>query len=318
MKNLKKIAFSIGLVICLLFMLEKVYDHFIYQNKNIKTNFIATEKVNAEILFEGSCIPYQTINPSIIENETGLKTYNLASNHSDLAENYLNIYLYLNNNPAPKIIFLFTGPETFDENYNGFNSYRYTCFVDDRKVDEVINELDPNYHKYLWFPFMKYAYYNSKITFPVLQGVKHSLNNKHLPYLIDGYDSPFKTIDKFNLLYKDLYKNQIEFQWSKNREKYLMKIINLCQASKIQLVLFDPPSLLLNIKKHQNNRQIIRKKIKAIALKNNIPFWIFDSLKVCYQKEKFVSNYHLIESESIKFNKSLAKSIKRKIKYGFN
>lgn len=318
MKNLKKIVFSLGLVICLLFMLEKTYDFFIFQNKNIKTNFISSEKVNAEILFEGSCIPYQTISPNIIQNATGLKTYNLASNHSDLAENYLNLYLYLKNNPAPKIIFLFTGPETFDENYNGFNSYRYSCFVDDKKVNQVIQDLDPNYHKYLWFPFMKYAYYNSNISFPILQGVKHYWNNKHLPYLIDGYDSPFKIIKEFKPRYKDLYRNQQGFKWSIKREKYLSKIIKLCQHSKIQLVLFDPPSLLLNFKKHQNNRLSIRKKIEKIAFKNNIPFWSYDTLNICHEKEKFISNYHLVEPESIKFNKTLAQSIKRKIKYGFN
>jgi hypothetical protein len=165
---------------------------------------------------------------------------------------------------------------------------------------------------------MKYAYYNSNISFPILQGVKHYWNNKHLPYLLDGYDSPFKIIKEFKPRYKDLYRNQQGFKWSLKREKYLSKIIKLCQNSKIQLVLFDPPSLLLNFKKHQNNRLSIRKKIEKIAFKNNIPFWSYDTLNICHEKEKFISNYHLVETESIKFNKTLAQSIKRKIKYGFN
>ena len=187
MKSVKKIALLISIVIGLLFILEKTYDFFIFKNKNIKTNYISSEKVNAAILFEGSCIPYQTISPQIIKNETGLETYNLASNHSDLAENYLNIYLYLKNNPAPKFIFLFTGAETFDENYNAFNSYRYSCFTNDQEVKNIIKELDPEFSSWLWIPFMKYAYYNSKITFPTVQGVKHFLDrNKHV-YVTELY-----------------------------------------------------------------------------------------------------------------------------------
>ncbi len=311
MKSVKKIAMLTLLLVSLLFILEKTYDFFIFNNKNIKTNYISSEQVNASILFEGSCIPSQTISPEIIKKETGLNSYNLASVHSDLAENYLNIYLYLKNNPIPKIIFLFTGPETFDENYNSFNSYRYSCFVKQKEVNKVIKDMDPDYYQYLWIPFMKYAYYNSKITFPTIQGIKHTIEKKHFPYLKDGYESLFRYKVQPNKKYEELYSSQLNFKWSKKREKYLNKIIQLCHSKKIKLILFDPPSLLIDYSKHQKNRNNIIYNIKKIAKNKNIPFLTFDTLKVCLQKDKFVSNYQLIEKESNQFHKILSKTIKK-------
>jgi len=172
MKNILKILVSLVVIWFVLVGLSKLYDFALLHNTNIKAAYVQKTKIEADILIHGPCEPLWMISPKTLDKQTGLRSYNLSSSHSDFADNYLHLYFYLKNNKAPKYLFLYATPESMDPKYNTFNTYRFAAFVDDPVVDSVIKENDPAYYQWTKIPFMKYAYYSNKINFDALTGLK--------------------------------------------------------------------------------------------------------------------------------------------------
>ena len=89
MRKIYKLFFLSLLLLLILVVLEKTYSFLLAHNKNIKVSYVTSEKINAEVLILGNCVPYTTISPKILQEKTNLKTYNLAEHNADFAENYL-------------------------------------------------------------------------------------------------------------------------------------------------------------------------------------------------------------------------------------
>ncbi len=290
--------------------LTSLYDFALKQNCNRKASYVQQAKINADILIHGPCEPLWFIPPYILDKQTGLKTYNLALSHSDFADNYLHLYFYLKNNTPPKYLFLFVTPESMDRNYNTFNTYRFAEYLGDTTVNDVIKESDSVYYFWTKVPFMKYAYYSSKINFDVLQGLKHYFTHRTLPYFVDGYEPPLQIkwdnhLEKFIQLYPKGY----NFKWDKLREKYLRKTIELAQRKGSKVFLFESPILKESLQ-YQPNREEIVRKITEIANKYNIIYKQFEYMKISESRENFMSAVNLNLNSSRIFTEELGKYIK--------
>jgi hypothetical protein len=245
------------------------------------------------------------ISPKVLDIKTGKHSYNLALSHSDFADNYLHLYFYLKNNKAPKYMFLYVTPESMDEKYNTFNTYRFAPFLNDKVVDSVVRELDPEYHKWTFIPFMKYAYYNNKINFEVVQGLKHFTTGKSIPYHEDGYEPPIQVVwDNHLEEFIQLYPHGYNFEWNRLREKYLCKTIELATAHNIEVFLYESPVLKEAIK-YQPNRGKITGRIKEIAVKYGIKYVQFDAMKIAESRKYFMSTLNLNLEGSKIFTDSL-------------
>jgi len=308
-----KTLFTIVIVLALLFSVSKLYDFALKYNVNLKTSYIQKGQINADILIHGPCEPLWMISPEILDKQTGLKSYNLALSHSDFADNYLHLYLYLKNNRAPKYLFLYVTPESMDTVYNTFNAYRFSAFLEDDTVNNVIKECDANYYKWIQIPFMRHAYYNNKINFNVAQGLKHYFSNRSIPHFADGYEPPFQVkwdnhLEKFIKLYPDGY----NFKWNKLREKYLRKIIELAQAKNIEIYLYESP-VLKEALQYQPNRNEMIEKIKFIANDYNIQYLQFNDMKIAESREYYMSTLNTNLKGSAIFTDSLGKYIYNQI-----
>ena len=65
---------------------------------------------------------------------------------------------------------------------------------------KTLKEENHNYYRWTFIPFMKYAYYNSKFNFNVIQGIKHYIKKKPTTLQLTGY-SPCvsETFQEYNL-----------------------------------------------------------------------------------------------------------------------
>lgn len=309
MKKISTYFLYCSLFTLILIACEKLYDFFLLENHNIKTSYITKEKVNADVLILGNCVPYTTISPEIIEEKTKLKTYNLAEHNADFAENYLSIYLYLKNNKAPKFALLYISPETFDDRYNSFNSCRFSSFLNEDVVAKVIQEEDPKYYKWTAIPFMKYGYYNNQFTFNVIQGGKHYFQKRHTPYLKDGFNPHFNLENKSNIAFNESYVRNQEFKWSKTKEKYLIQLIQLAQKKKIKLIFYESP-MYTKLLKFQANRKDILDRTKRIANAYKIDYLVFDTMEISNSKKNFISTNSMNYESSKKFTILLSNYIK--------
>ena len=245
--------------------------------------------------------------------ETKLKSYNLALSHSDFADNYLHLYLYLKNNKAPKYLFLYVTPESLDKKFNTFNTYRFANYTNDSLVKEVLAENDPDYNRWTSVPYMRFAYYNSYTMFNAIQGCKHYYSDKAEAYYPSGFEPPAKIVWDNHL--EDMqhqYPKGYTFVVDPLRIKYMGKIIELAQKNDIKVILYESPVLkesLSNLK----NREEMLEQIKRVAKDYNIKYVQFDDLPLAGSRDYFISSLNL-NLKGIKiFNDTLANYMKREL-----
>lgn len=312
MKNRKtyKIAvIIIGLIVCL-FVLEKAFDFGIRHNLNLKLSYVSSNKIDAELLVLGPCEPLWMVSPEILQEETAMKCYNLANSHSDFADNYLHLLLYLQNNKAPKSLLMYVTPESFDTNYNTFYSYRFSAFMNDETVDKTVAECDTDFYKWSKVPFMRYGYYNHQTWFLAIQGWKHYFSKKPRPYYPDGFEPPARIVwDNHYDNLKKLYPKGYTLSWSSMRQKYFEKIIDLCKQKNIEVVLYESP-ILKEVADYQYNRALRVEMIQGITKKYGLTFLQFENVGWAGDRRYFISPMVTTLEGSFLFSEVLGKRFK--------
>lgn len=330
---MKKLLLALLSVLVVLLVLERTWDFLIKENKNIKLSHAVKGGIDVPILFHGPCEPLFTISPSYLDSLTGIKSYNYALRHTDFADNYLHLYLYLKHNKAPQKLFLYVTPESFDLRFNTFHTFRFATWLNDTVVSKTIKEMDPDYFQYSWFPFAKYAYYNTYKTFDAIQGFKNWMSSDETPYFEDGHvphentnytreDDGFiapkqlsyadgNTVEELEngKTYYEIYDSNEVFTWNKTREKYFRKIIEISQSAGIEIVLYESTPYWGSIV-GQKNRQEFLTKTKNIANEFGIQYLIYDSLAIGKSKENFVCPLILGEAAGKIFMQNLAEQIR--------
>lgn len=306
-----KIIVSLLIIWFSLVGLSHVYDFALDKNCNIKASYIQNTKIDADVLIHGPCEPLWMIYPKLLDMNSGLRSYNLALAHSDFADNYLHLYLYLKNNKAPKIMFLFVTPESVDsKKYNTFHTYRFAPYVGDPVVDSVLQENDSAYFRWTKIPFMKYAYYGNNVNFDVIQGLKHYFTHKTIPRFADGYEPPFYRVwDNHFEEFMKLYPQGYLFDWDPLREKYLRKTIELSHQHGIRIILYESPVLQESLD-FQSNRDEVVNRIRGVASEYGVQYVQFQDMEMAKSRKYYTSPLNTsIEGARI-FTDSLGKYIK--------
>ena len=297
-------------LLVLMYGLEKIYDFGLLHNQNIKLTNVQVSPKNAEILVHGPCEPLWMVSPELLDSITGVHSYNLALSHSDFADNYLHLYYYLRTNRPPSMLLLYVTPESLDRRYNTFNSYRFAPYLQDTLVAEVVRECDPDYYRWHFIPFMKYAYYNNRVTFEMLQGWKHFLTGRRNAYYESGFEPPAKRVwGNHQGDFIELYKKNVEFSIDSIRVKYLVKTIRLARKNGIKVYLYESP-VLREALAFQPNRARMLGYIESVALAEGVPFVKFENLEMAKHRKYFISALNCNMEGVRLFNDTLGKLIR--------
>ena len=303
-----KIVLLLVFTMAFLFLLEKAYGFLLLKNKNIKASYVLTEKVNVDLLVHGPCEPFWMINPKQLDSLTNLSSYNLALSHSNFADNLLHLNLYLKNNDPPEYMLLYVTPESLDERFNTFNTYRFTAHLEDTLVNKIVKEFDPDYYRWHQIPFMRHAYYSNFINFKVVQGFKHYLTNRKIPFHPTGYEPPIIQEwhhQQFDELI-EFYPERTTFVWSERREKYLRKLLDYTRDKGIKVILYESPVFKKSVV-YQLNRGKFIEKIQKIAAEKKVPYWVFDDLEMANDVSNFFSTLNTTTKGSVIFTDTLGK-----------
>lgn len=308
----KLILTAIGIYLLLL-LLEKGCDFGLRHNQNLKLTAISSSPARAAILFHGPCEPLWMIAPAQLDSITGTRSYNLALSHSDFADNYLHLYMYLQFNKPPGHLFLYITPESMDRRYNTFNSYRFAAYLNDREVRQVVRENDPGYEAWCWMPFMRYAYYNNKISFEVLQGYKHFFEGKKEAYYPDGFEPPANRVwGNHAAGFAELYDRNNYFAWDALREKYLLKTIRLAREKGVRVHLYESP-VFEGALAWQPNRGDMIGRIRDLAESEQVDFIQFKNMPMAAKKELYISTLNFNMAGLRLFNDTLGRYIRKNI-----
>ena len=303
-------------VICLiivLFSLDKAIKFLLLKNINFKSAYIAKHPIEADIIIHGPCEPEWMIDPSIIDSKVGSKTYNLSLNHSDFADNYLHLYLYLKHQKAPQYLFLYATPVSFDEKLaNTFNTYRFAPFIRDSIVYKTVKENDPSYAKYSFIPVMRFAYYSDFTYLKAIQGGYYFLTNRINVEHPDGYAPALSSWNTAISEYRANHSYFKKMNWSNLREKYFRKTIELAQSKEIKVIIYESP-IYKPDEAQLVNRKVMMDKIKSVTDNYKVPFLVFDTLAMANNRENFFSTYNTTYKGSCEFSSYFANYIKNNI-----
>lgn len=283
-------------------------------NRNFKPSFIQRGGINTDYLFLGPCETEFAINPDSLLPITGVSSYNLGFTHSDFAENYLNLYLFLKHNRAPKLLILYATPECFDSAVaNTFNSYRFTINCRENHVKETIKEMDPGYGSWSWLPFMRYSYYNNFTLFKAIAGWGDKVSGKTAPKSSSGFDPPHPALYLNNKTINPLTPPNGYFTWYPSRERYFRKILKLAQDKHIPVLVYEShvwePGAKL-----QKNRNDFLLKIDSICSEFNVPFKLFTEKEISGDDSSFYTVYNFTPKGIKAFNKILGEYLRDSIK----
>lgn len=317
---IKKTIILFLLLISTVYALDLLFHFGLSHNLNLKATYVTQGNKQNQVLVEGPCEPLFTMDPAYLQPKTGKKIYNLSLNHSDYADNYLHIYLYMKNNPAPEYLLLYATPESFDLRFNTFHPYRFVSFLSDSAVQSTIQDNDEDYASIMHIPLLRYSYFGSQLIFPALQGIKHWTGGKKEPYFVNGHQ-PHKSRGKEagSLIFDvqlDEYGNRPEdatnkvFVWDINREKYFRKILDLAQKNGTKTIVYESPGYT-EIFATQVNRKEVLQKIQTIAHEYKAPYWVFDHLPIGVEKENFICPLIMNSAASKQFMDTLAVRINK-------
>jgi len=318
----KKAVILSFLLFAFVLLFNSIYRFALMNNVNLKTAYITSHKIDADVLFHGPCEVLFTINPQYLQTKWNKKIYNLSLDHSDFADNYLHLYLYLQNNKIPEYLFLYVTPESFDLNYNTFHTYRFLPFMNDSVVKSVVKECDTNYTAWSYWPLLKYTYFGNRLNFLAVQGMKHFITGRDSAYFKDGYEAhnhnPLRYLDgeisNDSLVFGKLpssntYQLGVSFKWNERRAKYFAKLLELATSKGIKVITYESPSYAAIVETEPDRIEFLQ-KARRIAHKYEVPYWIFDDTPISDSISNFVSPQIMNSKASEQFMDILYKKIK--------
>lgn len=275
-------------------------------------NKINEGKINAEILVSGTSRALKAINPKIIEENTGMSCYNIASDGSDLGVQFPKLKWYLEKNKKPKILIQDISQFGGGISHTVYEPFKYLPYLSNDSLFYGLLKIDHEFwnQKYI-FP-SNLIFYNFDFYAKVAQELLNDFKNKD-PF-IDGFlpDNSKWAVDFKK--YKKEHPNGINCKASTNYKKYLRNLVNFCEKQKIILILIVLPNYY-GLRKIMKNEDEVFNFYQSLTNNYEVYYINFFESEISKKKDNFYNFTHLNANGAIKFSKILSERIKSLIKY---
>lgn len=270
-------------------------------------NKIDGGEINADIIVSGSSRALKAVNPIIIQRETGLTCYSIASDGADLGVQLPKLKWYLNRNKKPKI--LIQDIAQFGDGISNriYEPFKYLPYLSDDSLYLGLLKVDRDFwiHKYLYPSNL--IYYNFDFYSKLFQELFLTL--KEEDNFINGFlPDNSKWSANFELL-KNENPNGFEAYISTDYEVYLRELKQLCLEKKI-IVLFTVLPVYQKVQDLTKNKEAA---IEFYSSLEDIPHaYYVDLLDSVFtsDKENFYNFTHVNLNGANKYSSTLSKQIK--------
>ena len=271
------------------------------------TSFYNLEKNSLDIMFFGSSHSYSTFNPEIIEKESGLKSYNFATQQQPIQITYHYMIEALKTQ-KPKYFILESHMLTLNYDYAAEGTVRDA--LDKMKISknkiEAINIAIENKKDRASY-YINLIKYHSRYKELTLSDIKEGLLQKGIDNngFISLESKPEIMVDNKKIINKNS-KKEIYY---KNIE-YLNKIIELAKENDIELILVKTPCQMTEETQAKVNW------IEEYVKEHNISFIDYNKKfkELDIQEGDFYDLGHLSGSGADKVSKNFAKYIQKREK----
>ncbi len=302
----------------LLFMAPLVVLAFIadrYINNTLKTsktgdyavwNDILEGKVDADIVIYGSSRAWLHLNPKIIEDSTGLNTYNLGIDGHNFYMQYLRHDLLLKYDKPPSTIILSLDNFTFDKKKELYNPEQFLPYLGNKEILDATKT------------YFGFDYYDYKLPLVRYAGKKDALKNA------------LKIMLKPSLNYIDRYKGYSgqDLIWNNDLDRAMAiqktyvqhfdsatislfdQFLRETRDRKIEIIMVYSPEFIGGQQFVSNRKQVFA-IYDSFARKYQIPFFDYSTDSMSQNKDYFYNSQHLNSNGANIFTRKVIHDIKR-------
>lgn len=269
-------------------------------------NKIVEGKINAEILICGSSRSYVGIDPITMSKATGLKVFNISLNGSRLGVQLPVLKTYLKYNKKPKILIQELGFESLTLDNKIYAPYKYLPYLSKQELYKGLKKIDPELWYQKYSPTADFIYLNTDFQKMFLRDLYFTLIKKN-DYLHNGYNpnSNTWTINEQEFIN---HPRNIYFKSTKEAEKYLIEIIEICKKLDINLMFVTTPAYY-KIQQLEFNQKNMIETYTKISQKYKILYINYLHTSISEQKDYFYNFTHLAENGAKKFSSIISEDI---------
>jgi len=272
---------------------------------------IVQGEMNAELLITGSSRAMRMIDPRILEDETGLVTYNLGMEGARLQSQLSRWNTYLANNKKPKIIVQTVDLMSMGHAKTVFKKQQFLPFLHKEFVYDALEPVDNKLFIDRYFPLYKYHGYMDEFKEGISLFLGKSSSKKYTEYR--GYESKDKKWNTEFQQMKDTLTNDTLIHPPKlvtEGFEILNEMITDCQSKNIQLVLiFTPQYKGLTELQVQTNSLI--SGFEELGKKENVHFLNYAFDPICNDTTYFYNAMHLNKLGAEIYSKNLSNDLKK-------
>ena len=281
-------AFAYGTLFLLQYLvdsgLQKTFD-----NDYGDWNSLLEGKIKDPMVFLGSSRADCHFDPILIQQKTGIPSYNLGFPAASLRFQRIKWKSYLEHN-NPKIVIQNIDLHALWDK-NGPDKKSYLPYYNDTVLFDELEKTDHTVSIEKWIPMSKYRGFEEVM----LKGIRSAFGKKFSRDKIKGYhrheqswNSDFEIFKKANNGKPDYS----DYDFASGITE-LKELINDCKQRKAKLILVWTPAYYELNELQEPYFSKMKAEISTLAQQNNIPFWDFSNGVVSRDKKYFYNAFHM-------------------------
>jgi|GEM_PF-6686894 len=305
---MKNLLLFLASLLGLAWLTERVLDFGLSQNFDFKSSAVASGKLRAEALFQGSSRVAMMLDPQIFEQKTGLDTYNLGLNGNSIEHQLALLHLWLQHNPKPKVLFLEISPEYLQQSNLGFYSFYFVHQLREPFFERVVRQKNPELLRASYVPLLKYALYNHTLVPEALAGLGRWLRRgAGEDDLKKGFSpSPFVHFDDTFDRFRALNPGGFVAETDTGKLNGFGRYFRYANAQGLRVVAYEAPLLNEYLRLHRNRAAQLA-RLDSLCRAEGVPFLHLDTTGLGRDRRYFYNANHLNAQGTDRFTAELGR-----------
>ncbi len=296
------------------FSLQFIFDFLLPQyNSNCKSTTwhkIFKGKINTDIAIIGTSRAEAHYSPTIIQEKTGLRTYNLGMVGTPYSILKIRWESYFNRNKRPKIVIVDVDESSFHNEKELFDKFQYLPFLYTKEYQCFAQKNDPDFYQEKYIPFYKYRGHESRI----LQYIQDFKEPSTCGNSVNGYiEHDIHWYDRDFLRFQEKLKEdepQYDLKLYEQGLSVLKEIIKDCKKNNIKIYLVWSPLYHERYTHNKKNNVYIDNILKEISTSEDIEYLNFVDDSLSYHKKYFYNSSHMNKQGASIFSEKIGDLIK--------
>lgn len=266
---------------------------------------------NYDVLFIGSSLSKNNIDPFVFDSVKGSNSYNFGFYGAKINHSRMMVSRYLHSgHPAPKEIILLLEPYILDSLSKINFPIQYYPYYEDTAIYNYVSKYDPEIKLIKRFPFIGITKYNDYLKSLGLTGVFfpgrttsaptkgfEPLNGSHIA---EVERTAVLTDDPLNMPLKHVTKEGLQC---------LEDICKMCLNANVRLVFVMPPTFLSEKIRKKYDVRKFEEALQPFLAKYNVTLLDHTGIDLCKKGELFFDGHHLNKTGAGLYTRILANAL---------